>query len=142
MCVLRELEGGVDRAGFLPWPGSKAWVVPFWTIRRVTDKKLSNCTLAEIEVDVIHTGGIGGERIKVDCADGDARIVFGSSLKVPVITNLEPLAKDCELVLYMEPVVVKKKAKAKPVPPRKRAKMGTALAVTKAEESAPNSDTE
>jgi len=66
-----------------PYPGSKAWVVPFWTIRRSTDKKLCNCTLAEVDVGVIYTGGIGGEHLKVE----DSRLVFGRELKLPVITN-------------------------------------------------------
>ena len=98
---------------------AKAWVVPFWVIRRVTDKKLCNCTLAEIAVDTIHTGGIGGEHLNVE----DARLVFGSQLKLPVITNLVPLAKDSELLLYQEPAAKTKKNKAKSAPPRKRAKV-------------------
>ena len=101
----------------LPSSGSKAWVVPFWVIRRTTNKKLCNCTLAEIEVDVIYTGGIGGEHLKVE----DTRLVFGSQMKLPVITNLVPLEKDSELILYMEPLV-KRKPKAKAAPPRKRAR--------------------
>ena len=93
-------------------------MVPFWVIRRVTDKKLSNCTLAFIEVDTIHTGGIGGEHLNVE----DARLVFGSQLKLPVITNLVSLEKDSELLLYQEPAE-KTKKNAKSAPPRKRAKV-------------------
>ena len=100
-----------------PYPGSKAWVVPFWTIRRTTDNTLCTCTLAEIDVGVIYTTGIGGEHIKVP----DTRLVFGKELKLPVITNLVPLEKDSELILYMEPLV-KRKPKAKAAPPRKRAR--------------------
>ena len=99
-------------------PAAKAWVVPFWVIRRVTDKELSNCTLAEIEVDTIHTGGIGGEHLNVE----HARLIFGSQLKLPVITNLVSLEKDSELLLYHQPAVQTKK-KAKSAPPRKRAKV-------------------
>ena len=93
--------------------------MPFWVIRRVQDKKLANCTLAEMDVDVIYSGGMGGECLKVE----DARLVSQNLVKLPVITNLVPLTEDSELIIYMEPSGKKKKATAKMAPPRKRAKV-------------------
>ena len=109
-----RLDEGTALAGS---PG-KTWVVPFWVIRRVSDRKLANCTLAEITVDTIHTGGIGGEHLQVE----HARIVFGSQLTLPVITNTTALEKDAELLLFTERQT-KKASKAKSAPPRKRARL-------------------
>ena len=72
------------------------WVVPFWVIRRSQDKEC-NCTFAEIDWQVIFMAGIGGTDIE------SPRVVFDSSLKLPVITNTSSLEKDTELVILWVP---------------------------------------
>ena len=84
-----------------------------------------------IDVGVIYTGGIGGEHLKLE----DTRLVFAKELKLPVITNLVPLEKDSELILYMEPLM-KRKPKAKAAPPRKRTKPEVKKVAKKPEVSA------
>ena len=61
---------------------------------------------------------LDGEHLDVE----GARLVFGSQLKLPVITNTQLLEKDTELLLYREPAEKQKKT-AKSAPPRKRAKV-------------------
>ena len=97
---------------------AKAWMVPFWVIRRATDQKLANCTLAEIDVATMHTAGCGGKHLKVD----HARLLFQSELMLPVLTNTGALEKDAELLVYLEPTD-KKKKNAKAAPARKRARV-------------------
>ena len=97
---------------------AKAWMAPFWVIRRVTDRKLANCTLSEINVATMHTAGCGGKHLKVD----HARLLFQYELMLPVLTNIVSLEKDAELLVYLEPTD-KKKKNAKATPARKRARV-------------------
>ena len=91
--------------------------MPFWVIRRSSTKEECSCALADIEVDVILTGGVGNSHFHVETP----RMVFNSQFKLPVITNTRDLTEGDELVLFAEaPVKASRQSGAKGGVSRKR----------------------
>ena len=110
----------------------KDWVVPFWLMRRSSNRHECNCVIEHIQVDVILTGG----GLCVPATDTtSARVVFDSHFKLPVITNDTAVAGDSELVLYHAAGAAppRRGVPKKEVQPLKRARLTGAAASTEPE---------